>query len=206
MATAKWQEQKEKERETRRELILTTARSLFAERDFRSVTVREIARAAGISPAAIYRYYATLDDLFLDVFFAGARNITNLVDAEIRKRGRCSVRKFCELYVLFLNENMSFYQMMGHFMLGGNLSAEATAKLNPIMRALIDRVEAVVRGAGLGGRTRLAAHALFSALNGIMISYARYPGRTIEEIRRHTLRLAGVVAARFAPGKGGADR
>lgn len=201
MAIARWQEQKEKERETRRELILATARSLFAERDFRSVTVREIARAAGISPAAIYRYYATLDDLFLDVFFAGAKEITNLVDREIRERGGCSVRKFCEIYVLFLNENMSFYQMMGHFMLGGHLSAEATAKLNPIMRALMDRVEAVVRGAGLGGRTRLAAHALFSALNGVMISYARYPGRTLEEIRRHTLRLARVVAARFASGK-----
>lgn len=201
MASARWQQQREKQRQARRELILATARKLFAERDFRSVTVREIARSAGISPAAIYRYYATLDDLFLDVFFAGAREITNLVDLEIRKKGRCSVRRFCELYVLFLNENMSFYQMMGHFMLGGNLSAEATAKLNPIMRALMDRVEEVVRGAGLRGRTRLAAHALFSALNGIMISYARYPGRTLEEIRRHTMRLAGVVATRFAPAK-----
>lgn len=206
MATAGWQEQKEREREARRELILATARRLFAERDFRSVTVREIARAAGISPAAIYRYYATLDDLFLDVFFAGARDITNLVDREIRKRGGCSVRKFCETYVLFLNENMTFYQMMGHFMLGGHLSVEATAKLNPIMRTLMDRVEAVLRGAGIGGRTRLAAHALFSALNGIMISYARYPGRSLEEIRRHTVRLARVVAARFAPGTEAAGR
>lgn len=206
MVSVRWQEQREREREARRELILATARRLFAERDFRSVTVREIARAAGISPGAIYRYYATLDDLFLDVFFAGAREITNLVDAEIRKKGWCSLRKFCELYILFLNENMSFYQMMGHFMLGGNLSAEATAKLNPIMRALMDRVEAVVRGAGLGGRSRLTAHALFSALNGIMISYARYPGRPLEEIRHHTLRLAGVLAARFAPGKGGTAR
>jgi AcrR family transcriptional regulator len=199
MASARWQQQREREREARRKLILATARKLFAERDFRSVTVREIARAAGISPAAIYRYYATLDDLFLDVFFAGAREITNLVDRELRKKEGCSLRKFCETYVLFLNENMSFYQMKGHFMLGGRLSPEATARLNPLMRALMDRVEAVVRGAGLGGRSRLVAHALFSALNGIMISYARYPGRSLSEIRRHTVRLAGVVAAFFAP-------
>jgi hypothetical protein len=92
---------------------------------------------------------------------------------------------------------MSFYQMMGHFMLGGRLSPEATERLNPIMRELMDSIEAIVREVGLGGDTRLISHALFSALNGVMISYARYPGRSLEEIRRHTLRLAEVVADFF---------
>jgi len=46
-------------------------------------------------------------------------------------------------------------------------------------------------------RRRLRAHALFSALNGLMISYARYPGRSAEETRRHTLRLAEIIARRF---------
>jgi hypothetical protein len=44
----------------------------------------------------------------------------------------------------------------------------------------------------------ITAHALFSALNGIMISYARYPGKTDEEIRRHTLRLAESIAGVFS--------
>ena len=92
---------------------------------------------------------------------------------------------------------MSFYQMMGHFMLGGRLSPEATERLNPIMRGLMDRIERIVGDAGLGGEPRLTAHALFSALNGVMISYARYPGRSLDEIRHHTLRLAGIVARCF---------
>lgn len=188
---------KRKEREARRELILAAARKLFAEKDFRSVTVREIARAVAVSPGTIYRYYESLDDLFLDVFFAGARDITERVDASCRQGGGCSLRSFCELYVGFLNENMSFYQMMGHFMLGGKLSPEATKRLNPIMRDLMNRIEGIVREAGIAGETRLVAHALFSALNGVMISYARYPGRSLDEIQRHTLRLAGVVADFF---------
>lgn len=200
MAVVRWQDQREKEREARRDLILAAARRLFAARDFRSVTVREIAREAGLSPAAIYRYYANLDELFLDVFFAGAQDITDRVDAEIRKKGGCSLRKFCEIYVLSLNENMTFYQMMGHFMLGGRLSPEATGRLNPIMRELMDRVEGIVRRAGIAGQTRFVSHALFSALNGIMISYAQYPGRSLEEIRRHTLRLAAIVARFFEKG------
>ena len=188
---------KEKEREVRRELILSAARKLFAEKDFRSVTVREIAKEAGVSPGTIYRYYENLDELFLDIFFAGAREITQRLDQEYEKQNGCSLLRFCEIYIDYLNENMTFYQMMGHFMLGGRLSLEATERLNPIMRELMDRVETIVKEAGLEGETRLVSHALFSSLNGIMISYAQYPGRSLEEIRRHTLRLSRIVAEFF---------
>jgi AcrR family transcriptional regulator len=188
---------REKEREARRELILSAARKLFAEKDFRSVTVREIAKAVKMSPGTIYRYYENLDDLFLDVFFAGALDLTELFDAACKAEGGCSLKRFCEIYVGYLNENMSFYQMMGHFMLGGRLTPEATKKLNPIMRGLMDVIEEIVRDVGVAGQTRLVSHALFSALNGVMISYARYPGRSLDEIRHHTLRLAEVVAECF---------
>ena len=197
MRAEKLQDLRDREREARRKIILSAARRLFAEKDFRSVTVREIAREAGVSTGTIYRYYANLDELFLDVFFASAREMIELLEGERASAGRCSVPRFCEIYVGYLNENMAFYQMMSHFMLGGKLSTEATGRLNPIMRELMDRVERVLVDAGTSGDTRLAAHALFSALNGIMISYARYPGRTLDEIRDHTLRLAGVVGTVF---------
>jgi AcrR family transcriptional regulator len=188
---------REREREVRRELILSAARKLFAEKDFRSVTVREIARQAGVSPGTIYRYYENLDGLFLDVFFAGAREITERLDKEYEKKRGCSLRRFCEIYISYLNENMTFYQMMGHFMLGGNLSATGVERLNPIMRELMNRIEGIVKHSGLQGETRLVSHALFSSLNGIMISYAQYPGRSLDEIRRHTLRLSQIMAQFF---------
>jgi len=185
---------KQNERETRRRLILSAAQKLFAERDFRSVTVREIARAAEVSVGTIYNYYANIDELFFDVFVEGTEEITELLESEQRKNQACSLAGLCEVYIGYLNENMTFYQMMGHFMLGGRLSSDATEKLNLVMRALMDRVEAIVKAAGVPGETRLVSHALFSALNGIMISYAQYPGRTAGEIRRHTQRLAKVIA------------
>jgi AcrR family transcriptional regulator len=186
-----------REREARRDLILSSARRLFSEKDFRSVTVREIARAAGVSPGTIYRHYEHLDELFLEVFFLGTGELIRRIDVKCSGGGACTLAKFCETYIDYLNENMTFYQMMGHFMLGGRLSEDATGRLNPIMRALMDRVEGVVRRSGVRGQSRLAAHALFSSLNGIMISYARYPGRSLEEIRRHTMRLSRVVARFF---------
>ncbi|MDI9457096.1 MAG: TetR family transcriptional regulator, partial [Bacillota bacterium] len=42
---------KENERETRKRLIIESAISLFAKKSFDTVSMRDIARAAGISPA-----------------------------------------------------------------------------------------------------------------------------------------------------------
>jgi AcrR family transcriptional regulator len=188
---------KQNERETRRRLILAAAQKLFAEKDFRSVTVREIAKAAEVSIGTIYNYYANLDELFFDVFVEGTEEITELLEIEKQENQPGSLARLCKVYIGYLNENMTFYQMMGHFMLGSKLSAEGTEKLNLVMRGLMDRVEAILVAAGVKGETRLVAHALFSALNGIMISYAQYPGRSRDQIRRHTQRLAKVIAGCF---------
>ncbi|MEW6112165.1 MAG: TetR/AcrR family transcriptional regulator [Thermodesulfobacteriota bacterium] len=188
---------KQQERETRRRLILAAAQRLFAEKDFRCVTVREIAKTAEVSIGTIYNYYANLDDLLFDVFLKGSEEITERLEVERQRDQPCSLDRLCEIYIEYLNENMTFYQMIGHFMLGGILASGATEKLNLVMRALMERIDAILIAEGVKSETRLHSHALFSALNGIMISYARYPGRSRDEIRSHTKRLARLIARRF---------
>jgi len=188
---------KQKEREDRRRLIAEAAQTLFAKKDFREVTVREIAKAADVSIGTIYNCYADLTELFLEIFLDHVQKITAVLDRKTRNQYP-SLDRLCKTYISYLNENMSFYQMMGHFMLGGQVSEKAGEKLDQMMKQLMDRIDLMIPSTKKQQTDgRLTAHALFSALNGIMISYARYPGRTPAEIRRHTLRLAGVVAAVF---------
>src|SRR6056297_3568621 len=111
---------KQQEKDARRQLILNAARHLFAEKDFRSVTVREIARTAGISIGTIYNYYENLTELFLDVFLKSADDLLARIDG-LSGSSSLSVIDLCRLYIDFLQENMTFYQMMGHFMIGGDL-------------------------------------------------------------------------------------
>lgn len=47
-----------------REAILTAARRLFAEEGYGKTTVRAIARAAGVDPSMIIRYYGSKADLY----------------------------------------------------------------------------------------------------------------------------------------------
>jgi AcrR family transcriptional regulator len=196
LANKKIQDLKKIERDSRRKIILDSALDLFAIKDFRSVTVREIAKHAGVSIGTIYNYYPNLTELFLDVFLNSAAEITQRFD-DMSRKAPPTLEQLCIFYITFLNDNMTFYQMMSHFMLAGELSSEATQKLDEIMRELMNRMEETLVSAGIQTNSRITAHALFSALNGIMISYARYPGKSDDDIRRHTLRVAKVISEIF---------
>ncbi len=50
--------------DARREQILQTAVSLFSQRGFKGTTTKEIAKAAGVSEAIIFRHFATKDELY----------------------------------------------------------------------------------------------------------------------------------------------
>lgn len=51
-------------RTTSRELILGSARKLFAEHGYAATSLREIARDAGVDPAMVHHYFAGKEELF----------------------------------------------------------------------------------------------------------------------------------------------
>jgi AcrR family transcriptional regulator len=54
---------RERKKQRTRQLIADTARALFAQRGFESVTVAEVARAAEVSQATVFNYFPTKEDL-----------------------------------------------------------------------------------------------------------------------------------------------
>ena len=54
---------RERKKEQTRQLIAETARRLFSERGFESVTVAEIARTAEVSEQTVFNYFPTKEDL-----------------------------------------------------------------------------------------------------------------------------------------------
>ena len=57
----------------RREQIVQAAIELFSRKGFRGTTTREIAEAVGISEAALFKYFATKEDLYSAIIEAKAR-------------------------------------------------------------------------------------------------------------------------------------
>ena len=97
----------------------------------------------------------------------------------MRCKNGCSIRRLAEVYIGYLNENLSYFQMMSLFAPRGRISDQDEKMINPAMNELLDLIEGVIKDAGYKGDTRLMSHALFSALNGIMTTYAQNPGMSL---------------------------
>lgn len=197
MANATLLKLKKHEREKRREIILLAAQKLFSKKGVSGVNMRDIAREAGVSVGFIYRYFSGQTDIFLELFEAGATEIYKRVNAVVATERPRAYRTLARTYVNYLHENKVFYEMMISFMLDGELSDKSLERLNGALRRIMDEVEVIFRNKNGKEDSRILAHSFFSALNGVMISFVNYPGRTPQEIKNRTFLLAETIADQF---------
>jgi AcrR family transcriptional regulator len=68
---------------SRRALVLDAAAALFAERGYHGTSIRDIASAAGMTPAAIYSHFASKAGLLTAVYEEGVGRIAAALDAAL---------------------------------------------------------------------------------------------------------------------------
>src|ERR1700757_4201674 len=74
-------ERQERDREAVRRAILDAARELFVSEGYQNVSIRKIAERIEYSPAAIYGYFPSKDDIFFALAEEGFRLLHQLVHA-----------------------------------------------------------------------------------------------------------------------------
>lgn len=189
---------KEQERDARRQLILNAAIELFSSQPISKVGIRDIAKIAGISPALIYRHFEDRDELFVEAFFKKSEEIITTFERMIEENEEVTTEKIGESFVRFLMDNDDFFQMMTHFMLDSVIREDAINRFNQIMRRLLAGFDAAFKSSGISDEVRLHSHAFFASLNGVMITFRSYPGRSEEEIRKHILHLTRFIGSKFS--------
>lgn len=68
-------------RKAREEAVLQAAMQLFAEKGVRQTTMKDICTQADISPGALYRYFASKEDIILAIADLDARDVDQLIAA-----------------------------------------------------------------------------------------------------------------------------
>ena len=181
----------------RQAVIIEAAERVFAVKAFNEVSIRDIAREAGISHASIYRYFPDQQSLFIEAFLRGAGEITATLEKLIENARTPDIMKVTDAYVTYLMDNDQYFRMMTHFMLDGALSAEKIEKLNAAERRIFDQFDRMFQKMKKPEPIRLLSHAFFAALNGVLITFRNYPGRTTEAVRQHMLNIARIIARSF---------
>lgn len=188
---------REQQRLDRRTTIIDAAERVFAAKPFSKVSMRDIAKEAGISPALIYRHFPDKQHLFAEAFLMGAHRLI----AEFKELGSKSatppLEEITDTFITFLTEHEQYFKMMTHFMLEGTAQEVLVHKITSAERALLDQFESLFIALGAKGNTRMMSHLFFAALNGILITFRRHPGRSSDELKKHMDALGRGMAHLF---------
>jgi len=95
------------------DLILETARKIFAYFGIKKTTIDEIARKAGIGKGTIYNYYASKGELFAAVIKREEQELKKLILDEIKKTNdpRKQLKNFIVIKIKHLYNLKNFYKI-----------------------------------------------------------------------------------------------
>src|SRR5690606_33584790 len=105
-------ELKEAEREAMKQMILTATLKLFGEKKISEVSMRDIAKEAGISPAFIYRHFDDKDELFIESFLLKISEMFAQFEETFSGRKQMSIEEIGEAFIQYLLNNPLFFKMM----------------------------------------------------------------------------------------------
>jgi AcrR family transcriptional regulator len=191
---------RQKERQLRKDLIIDAAQQVFAIRPFDKVSMKEIAREAGISVASIYTYFDNQEALFADAFLRDTRILVETLNHEINEGRTIDLDRVISAFIDYFTDHDAYCRMMGNFMLNGKIGPESLDKLNAVIREILDTFDSLFEKMGYQNQVRLQSHVFFAFLNGLLISFRKYPGRNEDEVVSHMKRLGKIMADLFQRG------
>ena len=189
---------KQQERETREDLIIDAARTVFGSKTYDKVSMQEIANAAGIAKSSIYTYFKNQEALFVEAAYRDTKRFIG----ELEKKLQASddARKLETLIAHFLEYNTRnevYWQMITRFSLYGEISGESSRKLDVVARRFMDLLDLVFADLPADVDRRMLSHSLFAALSGILIAFRKYPGRSEDESLEHMQRVGRLFRDMF---------
>lgn len=190
---------KQRERALRRDLILDAALQLFAQRPFHEIGMRDIADEAGISPASIYRYFSSRDDILAEILGCAVEEGRQRQQERLQNSGT-DFEDVAQGIVDFFLEKESTLQLLSHFLLREEVDEEAREKFNAVRDHYLGEFDQILLRMGYeGGNVRLFSNAFFASMLGIVLSF-RNQDQNPEETKKHVRRLARLSAIVFKKG------
>jgi len=180
--SASSEERRKKEKENRKNLILKTARKLFFDKGFKSVTIDSIAAKAELSKGSIYLCFDSKEEIYVQVLIAD--------NIEVNKRNREFLNRdepasqilldFAQSYVNYFLANNELFRILMTFMLNSEQMSLTEEQNKELIRTTNDNIQIVSdilqKGINSGEflptiNLRQTQNAIWGLLNGVIALY-----------------------------------
>lgn len=204
MAKSILKQLREGEREARKDLILEAVLNLFEKKPFDEIGMRDIATEAGVSPAAIYRYFPSQEELFMEAFLKDLNSIGQVFDDDLANATtdlpEDPLEELAQSIVNHLINNEATFQMMSYLMIKGNMPDYLLSRFAALQGALADKVISIFKLAGIDDTDRTLTHAYIASIMGVLMTFRNYPGKEIKDTPAHIRKLASLIVRIFKAG------
>lgn len=188
---------KENERKARRDIIIDAAEKEFTEKPFNKVSMRTIAKRAGVSPAVIYQHFPDQQTLFVETFRKGTNEVFKKMYATINESPDGALEEIVSLFVDYFTHHDQYFKMMMNFFLSAAVDPGLFEKLTVIEREILDHLDIMFRKMNIEGDIRKHSHTFFAALTGIVATFRNHPAKSTGEVLQHRHKIARHLAELF---------
>jgi len=175
--------------------ILKTSAKIFAEKGFHHTSVRDIARATGVSLAGLYHYCKSKEELlFLIQDNCFGRVLERLEESLLDiKDPVTKLRIFIENHLSFFAANMAEMKVLSHEAesLQGELHAHVSGKKDKYTKLATSILQEVCASSNRNTSVNLtvATYALFGMMNWIYNWYDPHGKLTVDQLVKNITRL-----------------
>ena len=199
MAESRFAELKEKEKQARKQIVIESALSLFARKPFYEVGMREVADEAGISPATIYRYFPSQEELFNEAFLQDISSASQAFERMVDKDQPASIEEFAITFVSHLIENESSFQMMTYLMLKDDLARPVMGKFESVTKVFFDLFSKLLIRHGVSQEdARIYSHAFIASISGILMTFRNSHLKDKNRVRDHIIKIIRLTSSLYS--------
>jgi len=199
VAESRFAELKEKEKQARKQIVIESALALFTKKPFYEVGMREVADEAGISPATIYRYFPSQEELFNEAFIQDISSASKEFERLVEKEEPASIEEFAVKLADHLIEKESSFQMMTYLMLKDDLAHPVMGKFESVTKILFDLFTTLLERHGMPeDEARLYSHSFIASITGIIMTFRNSPLKDKKSVREHIGKIIKITSSIYS--------
>lgn len=191
------EDRRKREKEQRRNAILSAARKMFFKKGFKDVTVENIAKQAELSKGSIYLYFNSKEEIYTHILLSDIEKF-NKKSAHLflsGKKADALIHELAGIYIDFFLNDRELFRIMMNFMLhiqDMDLEESVNQHLIEATNNTVKIIETIINAGIEKGEfsadinLRQTRNAIWGFLNGIISLYLFTGRETNREERIHT--------------------